>query len=69
MEKTEIIDRLRHGWELANRGAGWWISAPRIAYRTTETIKVDDALVEQMEKEGLVKTELPYNTIWARLVD
>jgi hypothetical protein len=69
MEKTEIIERLRHGWELANRGTGWWLTATRIPYCTSEQIQIEDVLVEQMKKEGLVKTELPYNTIFARLVD
>lgn len=69
MQKTEIIERLKHGWDLANRGSGWWLSAPRIPYRASEKYQIDDAVVEQMESEGLVKTELPYNTIFARLVD
>jgi hypothetical protein len=68
MDKDEIISRLKKGWDLANRGRGWWISAPRIPYKATETIKVDDLIVKELETEGLIKTELPYNTLFARLV-
>ena len=69
MEKTAIIERLRHGWELANRGKGWWLTAPRIPYRASEQTQIEDAVVEQMKREGLIRTELPYVTLFARLVD
>ena len=68
MDKDEIISRLKEGWDLANRGRGWWISAPRIPYKTTEIIKVDDQVVKELQTEGLIKTELPHNTMFARLV-
>ena len=68
MDKDEIISRLKEGWDLANRGRSWWISAPRIAYKATETIKVDDQVIKELVTEGLIKTELPYNTLFARLV-
>ena len=29
MEVRDIIELLRAGWELANRGMGWYLSAPR----------------------------------------
>jgi hypothetical protein len=68
MTEELIIQRLSEGWDLANRGTGWWLSAPRIAYRTTETIRVEDELVDDMEAKGVIKTELPYNTVFAMLV-
>jgi hypothetical protein len=68
MEKDEIISRLKEGWDLANRGRGWWLSAPRVDYKATETIKVNDQAIEELEREGLIKTDLPYNTLFARLV-
>jgi len=68
MDKDEIISRLKEGWDLANRGRGWWLSAPRVDYKATETIKVNDQAIEELQTEGLIKIELPYNTLFARLV-
>jgi hypothetical protein len=67
MHKNEIITRLKSGWELANRGRGWWLSAPRVPYKSSETIMIDDAIVNAMEKEGLITLDLPYTTLFARL--
>jgi DNA invertase Pin-like site-specific DNA recombinase len=69
MEKTEIIERLKNGWELANRGKGWWLTAPRIPYRRSEQSQIEDDVVEQMEKQGLIKPELGFYAFFARLAD
>ena len=29
MTKNDVIEKLRAGYELANRGTGWWLSAPK----------------------------------------
>jgi hypothetical protein len=68
MEQLEIIKRLEQGWELANRGRGWWLSEPRIPYRRTQSIPVDEAVINTMEQAGIIKTELPHNTLFATLV-
>jgi hypothetical protein len=68
MTENEIIQRLSEGWILANRGTGWFLSEPMIAYRRTESLKVDDAMVNEMEAKGLIITALPYKTIFAHLV-
>lgn len=68
MTEELILQRLKEGWDLADRGTGWWLSAPRIAYKRTETVKIDDSLVDSLIKQSLIKTELPYTTLWARLV-
>jgi len=65
--KEEIVQLLSDGWELANRGTGWWISSPRIPYKKSESRMVCDILVAAMESEGIIKLELPYNTYFARL--
>jgi hypothetical protein len=68
MEQPEIIKHLKQGWELANRGRGWWLSEPRIPYRKTQSIPVDEAVINAMVRAGIIKTELPYTTLFARLV-
>ena len=69
MTKQDIIEKLQNGWDLANRGRGWWISAPRIAYKRTETYEIEESTVEAMKNEGIIELELPYTTLWARLVN
>ena len=68
MDKQDIIDKLQNGWDLANRGTGWWLSAPRISYKDTERYQIEDATVNAMKAEGLIEFDLPYTTLWARLV-
>lgn len=68
MERPGIIEKLQNGWDLANRGKGWWLSAPRIAYKQTETHKIDDSTVQAMKADGILEFDLPYTTLWARLV-
>lgn len=63
----QVIDHLRNGWDLANRGNGWWLSEPRQPYKRTESISIDDCIVDHLEKAGLITLELPYTTLWARL--
>lgn len=68
MDKQDIIDKLQSGWDLANRGCGWWLSAPRIAYKHTESYEIDQSTVEAMKAEGILEYDMPYTTLWARLV-
>jgi hypothetical protein len=68
MTKQDIIEKLQNGWDLANRGRGWWLSAPRVAYRSTETYEIDESTVKAMKSEGILEFDLPYTTLWARLV-
>jgi len=68
MEKSDIVQRLKQGWDLTNRGTGWWLSEPRIAYKRTAVIPIPEAIVNQMKKEGIVELKMPYNSINALLV-
>jgi hypothetical protein len=68
MEKADIVQRLKQGWDLTNRGRGWWLSEPWIAYRQTATIPIPEAIVNEMKKEGIVEFKMPYNSINALLV-
>jgi hypothetical protein len=66
--KQDIVEKLQNGWDLANRGRGWWLSAPRVAYKRTETYEIDESTVKAMKAEGVLEFDLPYMTLWARLV-
>jgi hypothetical protein len=68
MEKSDIVQRLKQGWDLTNRGTGWWLSEPRIAYKKTAAIPIPEAIVNEMKKEGIIEFKMPYNSINALLV-
>ena len=68
MDQQTIVEKLQNGWDLANRGSGWWLSAPRVAYQCTESYEIEESTVETMEAEGILEFDLPYTTLWARLV-
>jgi len=68
MEKADIVQRLKQGWDLTNRGNGWWLSEPRIAYKQTAVIPIPEVIVNEMKKEGIVELKMPYNSINALLV-
>lgn len=63
-----VVSFLRAGWTLENRGTGWWLAAPRKPYRRTESTLIPDDLIESMERDGLIKIEIPYTTAKASLV-
>ncbi|ASI21396.1 hypothetical protein E4188_23155 (plasmid) [Aeromonas media] len=69
MEVRDIIELLRAGWELANRGMGWYLSAPPKPYHKKVQHLIGDELVNYMERAGLIKMAMPYNTINAVLVE
>ena len=68
MDRQTIIEKLKTGWDLANRGRGWWLSAPCVAYQRTESYEIEESTVEAMKAEGILEFDLPYTTLWARLV-
>lgn len=69
MTEEQVIEKLSQGWELANRGTGWWISEPRIPYRRTKSFLVENSVVNSLEKSNRITLELPYKTLWARLAE
>ena len=68
MDRQTIIEKLQNGWDLANRGRGWWLSAPRVAYKRTEAYEIDESTVKAMKNEGILEFDLPHTTLWATLV-
>lgn len=63
MNEAEIIQKMKEGWELKNRGTGWWITKPRLPYRPWIQEQIPDETIEAMKKKGILKTELPGMTI------
>jgi len=68
MEKSEIVQRLKQGWDLTNCGTGWRLSEPRIDYKRTAAIPILEYIVKEMKEEGIVEFKMPYNSINALLV-
>jgi hypothetical protein len=69
MDQNQIIEKLRSGWQLAHRGNGWYISAPHIAYKKHEFYAVDESIVTSMEKSGVVRLVMPYNSIQVKIIE
>lgn len=69
MTPDQVLDRLRNGWQLANRGTGWWISEPPRPYKRSGLERVDDLVVEKLKEDGMLTFELPFNTYFARLAE
>lgn len=68
MTADDVVNKLREGWELANRGTGWWISAPKIPYKATPVMRVEDHIVEGLQSDGKIKVEIPYCAAKATLI-
>lgn len=55
MDKEQIIAKLKAGHELYNRGTGWWLSAAKRASCAADAVKVDDALMNTLERDGTLR--------------
>jgi hypothetical protein len=69
MSEEHVVEKLSQGWELVNRGTGWWISEPRIPYRRTESHQIEDSVVSSLIKSNRITLEMPYKALWARLAE
>lgn len=69
MTEQDIIERLRAGWQLSNRGAGWYLSSPQVRGRPKEQTLIPDEVVSGMVRSGVIKTTIPYTSIHAELVE
>ena len=67
MTKNEVIAQLKAGYELVNRGTGWWLSTPTKPYTRPESIQLDDAMVKQLEDDGAIKIDLLARSLKATL--
>lgn len=62
---VHITNCLKNGQTLENRGTGWWLSGPDGSCGTL----IDDRVIDDMEKSGLIAINLPYNTLKAVLCE
>lgn len=69
MTKEQIIEKLRSGHQLNNRGTGWWLCAPQRAAGAADAEKIDDQVVGELEAEGKVCIALLSQSMRANLPD
>lgn len=67
MTTDDIINRLREDYTLTNRGTGWYLAPPYIAYKNQPSEFVPDSIVSAMEKQGLIETSVPFLSCIAKL--
>lgn len=65
----DLLSALRDGFTLENRGTGWWLAEKRVPYKRTKSVRVPDALVEEVERTGAIRVEVPYTCAIAILAD
>ncbi len=63
-----ITERLQSGWELSNRGQGWFLSSPSKPDRQSESSYVPDDVIHKMVQDDVLKTIIQYSTGRAELV-
>lgn len=68
-EFERISARLREGRTLTNRGTGWYLAPPYVAYQKQESELISDDIVERMEADGVISIEVPYLSAIATLVE
>lgn len=65
---AEVIEaRMRAGWELSNRGAGWFLSHGSDQLPGLDVIQ--DEVVHEMVRAGVLKTHIEFTTGHAKLVE
>ena len=57
MDRQTIIENLQNGWDLANRGRGWWLSAPRVDYKQKESYEIEESIIKAMKAEGILEVD------------
>jgi hypothetical protein len=67
MTADEIIEKLKTGHQLNNRGKGWWLSAPKRLGGGADAIEVDADLMNRLEADGTLEIELLTTSMRAKL--
>ena len=62
-----LVSCLREECTLVNRGTGWYLAPKYIPYRSQTSEFIDEKIVEQMEKDGIIEVVMPYNSAEAIL--
>lgn len=55
MNKETVVTRLKVNWTLQNFGSGWHLYEPRLPYIATQSIKIPNTLIEELQTAGLIK--------------
>jgi hypothetical protein len=64
MDKEQIIEKLKAGHELYNRGTGWWLNAPKRAGCAADAVKVNDDLMNALSSHAkFIVNSLPKPSI------
>lgn len=67
MDKEQIIERLKAGHELHNRGTGWWRSAPKRRSGAADAVQVDSDLMNALEADGTLRIVMLTTSMRAEL--
>jgi hypothetical protein len=67
MDKEQIIERLKAGHELHNRGTGWWLSAPKRRSGAADAVQVDSDLMNALEADGTLRIVMLTTSMRAEL--
>lgn len=67
MDTAQIVEKLEGGHELYNRGSGWWLSAPKRASGAGDAVRVDDDLMDTLEKKGKLRIVMLTRSMRAEL--
>jgi len=68
MSKDEILKKLKEGWNLTNRGLGWYLAAPRVPHSRSESFALEDSIVDELIEQKFIKVDVPYVSAVATLV-
>lgn len=55
LNKAQILEHLQAGYELNNRGTGWWLSAPKPLGGVADSVQVDADLMNKLEADGTLR--------------
>lgn len=67
LNSKQVLQKLNDGWELRNRGAGWWICEPKEPYQRPSSEPISETVYNQLEADGLIETEMLTTSAVARL--
>jgi len=56
----QLIDCLKAGWSLSNRGPGWYLHPACRPYRVERPLPVADELVDQLCRRGVIEVKQAY---------
>lgn len=58
-----VLAALRdYEYTLTNRGAGWWLAPKDIPYKSQDSTRIANEVVNALDAEGVLGFEMPYNT-------